>query len=442
MRPFHGVIAIAFFLSTTLAFSENLPEQTIHFPADSSVGEVGLKESSVEKECWWKWSFSPPAKGDVVIPAGKLWALRLDRMIMDDPALLDNMPLDEIEVLDIGGWRSDDLNEFIPYLVRFTNLRCLLLGGTDSLDFGPLVNMPQLVDLVTISKQLREPGFAQIGRLKQVQRLKAATLRGFSKAVLESLSGLDNLRYLSICSKTIDNAGIATLARLKKLEFLGLTGFDPLTTEGYVSLTKLASLKELNLGSIALTPEGLAELARHPRLERLSMMGVSDEHLIPLKSMPSLRWLKLEARRNDQRSNPLCDTIISESGETRQNGPNQFTEIGFAALAEMKNLETLDIEAGGPTSDESLKSLASLSKLKVLSMLNREDVTDSQMAYFAQMTALEELGIRGSQITDEGLAKLSGLRSLKKLCLFPDSKVTAIGIARLKQAIPGLEVKD
>ena len=391
----------------------------LHFPTDHSAGTIGLKDPDAY---WPMWGFQgPDARGEVAIPKGKRWALQLGPSVKVNPALLDQLPPDELEVLAVENWNPQEVNEVVKHLPRFKQLHGLNLKGVDldQVDINPLSDMSRLTDLSVNFETVTDPGFKPIRCLKQVQRLYLSG-KSLNRTALESIAALDALRTLDLSANSIDNSDLAALVPLKNLEALKLSRIGTMTAEGYANLARITSLKEVSLGNLDVMPGQLAELAKLPHLEQLSMTRVLNEHLIAMKPLQSLKTLKLHTSLNDTR--------------------HYFSEAGFSAVAELKNLEVLHIEACGPTSNDSLKSLASLPNLKVLSIVNREDVTDTQMAYFAQMKAIEDLGIRGSQITDAGLDKLTELKSLKKLRLFPDSKVTPGGIARLKQAIPGLEV--
>ena len=64
------------------------------------------------------------------------------------------------------------------------------------------------------------------------------------------------------------------------------------------------------------------------------------------------------------------------------------------------------------------------------------EVTDAGLAHLTGLTALEGLGLRGTQVTDAGLAHLTGLPSLQRLVLY-DTDVTAAGLVHF-QKMPSL----
>ena len=55
------------------------------------------------------------------------------------------------------------------------------------------------------------------------------------------------------------------------------------------------------------------------------------------------------------------------------------------------------------------------------------------------LTSLQTLDLRGSQITDTGLAHLKGLTGLQTLYL-RSTKVTDAGVAELKKALPNCKI--
>ena len=423
MHAFHRLIFVVGAVCAAIAAAQEIPERAITFPANVSLGKIETVDAASHEACWWAWNDSSvEAVGRVVIPADRMWRLEAGPSLQADPALLDKVPADALEALSITDWTAHEMTRLCERLPRFRHLSNLDLKDVNmnGVDVGPLEGMPQLADLVLSSKTTGEQALARIARLKQIRRLNVSAEEGVTKAALDHIAAMDGLEWLALCSRKIDGPGLAALARLKGLDSLTLFGTPTVTAEGYSNLAALASLRSLSLGNLDVTPKELALLAKHPSLERLSMRDTSDEHLAAIAPMLSLKVLRLEI--------------------TMQNTRSLISETGFATLAGLRNLEDLEIVSRGTASDAGLAALASLPKLRRLSIANLDALTDEQMAYFARMAALEELTIGGRQITDQGLAKLEELKSLKKLRLVPTTKVTPDGVARLQHAIPGVEV--
>jgi hypothetical protein len=71
--------------------------------------------------------------------------------------------------------------------------------------------------------------------------------------------------------------------------------------------------------------------------------------------------------------------------------------------------------------------------------LAETQVTDAGLVHLRGMTRLTHLRLDTTEVTDDGLRHLVGLTKLKRLDL-RKTKATEAGLARLKKAVPRLEV--
>jgi hypothetical protein len=91
--------------------------------------------------------------------------------------------------------------------------------------------------------------------------------------------------------------------------------------------------------------------------------------------------------------------------------------------------------------DDDLAALKDWTSLTNLS-LRRTKVTDAGLAHVEKLTGLNYLTITGLPgVTDQGLDHLTGLKKLKRIGL-QDTAVTPAGIAKLKKALPDVEIKQ
>jgi hypothetical protein len=165
------------------------------------------------------------------------------------------------------------------------------------------------------------------------------------------------------------------------------------------------------------------------------------------------------------------------------------SDVGFAVLRDMKNLEDFTIWGCPKFTDASFEHLAGLTKMKTmnlgysgntitgggikwlkgmrnlrglnLSYLNIEasqlsqleglvdlealafaigKLDDEGLKYVLKFSNLQSLNINGSKVTDAGLQQLAGLKKLKRLSASETVNITDEGVNQLKSKIPNLEV--
>jgi hypothetical protein len=114
---------------------------------------------------------------------------------------------------------------------------------------------------------------------------------------------------------------------------------------------------------------------------------ITDENLVPLKSLPQIAQLNLRGR--------------------------EITNAGLVNLKDLKGLVKLHLE--------------------------RTKITDEGLQNLAGLENLEYLNLYGTEVTDAGLKHLEGLKKLKKLYVW-QTQVTDAGVAALKAAIPGIDI--
>jgi Leucine-rich repeat (LRR) protein len=82
-----------------------------------------------------------------------------------------------------------------------------------------------------------------------------------------------------------------------------------------------------------------------------------------------------------------------------------------------------------------LKELTNLTRLH----LENTKITDKGLEQIKGLTNLEYLNLYGDNVSDAGLVQLEGMKKLKNLYLW-QTKVTDAGAARLKKAIPQVDI--
>ena len=162
----------------------------------------------------------------------------------------------------------------------------------------------------------------------------------------------------------------------------------------------------------------------------------------------------------------LTTLPAAERSEAEKEAIEKIEQAGGTAREIARNDDRLDVNfqlAGDKIGDEQLAPLAHLSNVFEL-RLGRTSVTDAGLARLAGLTTLERLHLENTKIGDAGLAHLRGLKKLVYLNLYDTqisdaalehltgmknlknlyvwrTKVTEPGIAKLKKALPDLDVE-
>jgi internalin A len=237
---------------------------------------------------------------------------------------------------------------------------------------------------------------------------------------LSALSGLEPtdlgmLFVYSLGERTYaDERVVKPLSRLTGLKMLRLcrTG---VTDKGMEYLRSLHSLRSLELTEARVSDAGLAVLKDLPTLEYLDFYtATGDAGLKYLGQSSNLRWVRIRMGRIG--------------------GP------GLAELASLPRLERLCLWGDSGLTDRHLKYLEGLTHLKSLTLWGTDDppLTDASLASIGKLTRLEELYfIRiATTFTSAGVARLKGLKNLKKVELGP-SGLDEAGMRHLA-ALPNL----
>lgn len=95
--------------------------------------------------------------------------------------------------------------------------------------------------------------------------------------------------------------------------------------------------------------------------------------------------------------------------------------------------------SGLPVADGRLEEIGRATMLRALWLCDTK-VTDAGLEYLKNLNRLEELYLDNTPVTDAGLSSLARLAHLKRLSL-RGTNVTEEGVARLKAALPQLEVR-
>jgi Leucine-rich repeat (LRR) protein len=238
-----------------------------------------------------------------------------------------------------------------------------------------------------------------------------------SDGCMPHIAHLTGLKSLNLGMTGVTDRGLTYIRNLKCLEYLSLP--DRATDRALAYVAELPSLKGLYIGTIGgslVTNAGLRNLAELTSLEELYLRGerMGDAGLAYLQDLPRLEYLALYG--------------------------SHFTDDGCVHLKDIPSLRILSFhESLCRITDASLVHISDMPKLENLFLHPMRNITDDGLAHLSKMRSLKKLNIGNSQVTDRGLGYLSRIKTLEHLDLPQEQKgITDRGLAHLGQ-LPNLK---
>jgi len=264
-----------------------------------------------------------------------------------------------------GTWVTDtDLRE----LARLPHLTHLDLSLTRVSDQGmqELKNAPGIVDLnLHYAEQITDEGMSAVKGWKKLKRLN---LRGtkITDTTLEHVSGISTLESINISNAQVTDVGIERLAALPNLKELAMGG-NELSDVGVQALRQIPGLTFLDLSG------------RQGTDSNLWAVSMSEQGLAAVLSLKDLRELRLGC----------AEYGIGQEG-------NRFATVN-----------TMNVTARW------LEMMKALPKLEILKMQSCSRVADDAIPVLASWPSLREVDLKGTAVTEQGLA---ALRKAKPNC--------------------------
>jgi len=342
-------------------------------------------------------------------------ALYLDHSKISDAGIkylkqmraLDTLYLSDTAVTDAG------LNEF--ELQSHPKLHALYIGGAEITDKGleklQLRSFPELEILRIGAPRMTAEG-EKIGPSR------------VTDAGMAYVARLTSLRDLSL-SNQITDAGLKNLLPLDRLMRLNLGENNHITDAGMAYLGQFRSLS-LDVGSNRITDASLTRLARLKSLGGFAIRSnqITDAGVKALSGRGFFGPALISDQITDDGLKYLQGTTLHEL----EIGGPKVTDRGLRYLQGQEWLSFLNL------SKNSIKGegLSYLVKLPHLKFLGLSDVTDSELAYVAQLQHLEVLFVFRPKFTEAGLVHLKNLKELK--CV--DSLPAPDNLERLQEILP------
>jgi Leucine-rich repeat (LRR) protein len=234
-------------------------------------------------------------------------------------------------------------------------------------------------------------------------------------AHVAQLSSLKKLKF-SLCRHVTDD-GIRHIAKLTDLEELDMFGCS-VGNLGQAYLADLTNLKHLKLGGVG-TEAGLRHLAKMTQLESLSIgygsgYPVSEVGLQYIEAMKGLRRLRLDGCEVNDRGLEIIGGLNQLESLRLKNGT--MSDAGMAACTGLANLRSLDLENCGQLGDATVAQLTGMVKLGYLN-LSGTRLTDDSVEHLRALEQLSSLSLSSTKISNAGVKALPPLSRLTQLIL-------------------------
>ena len=215
--------------------------------------------------------------------------------------------------------------------------------------------------------------FRQIASCKKLE-----CLRIYRTTAEPVFSGMKRLKCVDFSNSKIGDQSLATLVDAHELLALCLTS-TKVTNKGLSNIKQLKTIRRLCLHNMPISDAGLVHLAGLTNLETLLLgdTSVSDAGLVHLAGLTNLKWLWLDN-----------------------------TRVSLDGLAQLKNCQNLEyVGLPGLTSRSKLEPFPLPRSLHAIDLHN-EHVTDEELKYLYPSQFLKTIDLRNTQVTAEGVARL------------------------------------
>jgi hypothetical protein len=220
---------------------------------------------------------------------------------------------------------------------------------------------------------------------------------------------------------------------------LSIFGVDFFYHVVYLEVSRKRYSRRYGTGAATVPPDLLRHLDAMPRIRILEISDdlATDEGLKHVSTLSVLEDLSMYGapRVTDAGIRHLRSLKRLRGLGLRD---SQVTDESLHTLQMLRSLEGLQLD-GSDISDDGLAYLSGNTKLRdLLVAYSRRAITDRGMQYIGSLINLEELNISGAQVTSLGLEHLRGLKNLRLLYMAGNVGVTDRGM-RCLAALPKLQ---
>ena len=258
--------------------------------------------------------------------------------------------------------------------------------------------------------------------MTQLGCLRIGPCGTISSAAWHSLVAMPQLSTLELFGGTVncETPAVASIPSLKKLSLRHMRSkcHPVLATHGLRALQGLS----LHCGPDNCATNTYA-CEQAESLQHLLMWGV---HVLPVAGDTNAAL----------HSNP-----VALSSLTRLTMSHEANDECVMAMAALPQLHTLELMSANDITNRAFEALSTVPTLKNLDVLNVPNIDDGGLQFLTARAQLLTLRMKGSQITDAGVAAMSHWPDLRNLSIARAARITSDSLVALSRS-PALKILD
>lgn len=278
---------------------------------------------------------------------------------------------------------------------------------------------------------------ASYSEIREVDLTKGA----LQNEELGVLKRAETLQALSLADTKVDDEGMKQLAELTNLTRLDLRN-TPITDKALSRLKNLEALRELDLRGTKVSDVGMESLVGLP-LESLRLSGtaLSDAGVKTLSQIKTLKSLAVDGTRVTEDGYLAMGKVFAKNPIDKN---DLDPELSLARRL-LRGGSTISIvpevsSAPNPVTVSDAQDLPS-ERFHIAGVIanGSRDLDDSVVTEFKGLTRLSAVDLDGSAITEDGLAQLRQVSTLRTVNL-GYLRVAKASVDSLRQALPDAEI--
>ncbi len=337
-------------------------------------------------------------------------------------------------------WLPEFIGKRLPrpkgFLVRMVS-NADFSGAVSPADLALVNRLPEISSFsFEDATELSEAQWIELLEAHEVEWLEFTTPRRLADTAFAALSRNGKLTHLSVLAGPFKQSAIDALGQQRDLKTLRINGAA--TTADLTCLAKLPELADLDWRNSDLSDQQLAQLAASKSLNELKLTGTN----LTTRSWPVLGALRVESLWLEDPQ--INDDTLREVSKNHSLLALAFrggtiTDAGVKELRALPVLSSLELDTAG-LSPASARAIAEFPKLQGLGAVDGSGITDEWLAELGGQQ-LRVLVLRNSQVTDAGVACLSGQESLDALSL-QGSQITDACLCTLGRMVTSQGILD